>query len=60
MYTYMIHACGHTGYIFIHAYGFEIALNILVFKTSHEIGVVDSSKDCFENGDNFSIFVREF
>jgi len=39
MYTYIIHACGHMGYIHsIHAYGFEIILNMVVFKTSYEKG----------------------
>ena len=39
MYTNITHACGHMGYIpFIHAYGFEIVLKILVFRTSHEKG----------------------
>jgi len=33
MYTHIIHACGYIGYIHsVHAYGFEIILNILVFK----------------------------
>jgi len=37
MYTHIIHTCGYIGYIHsIHAYGFEIVLSILVFKTSHK------------------------
>ena len=38
----------------------RLFLNILIFKTSHEKGIVDSSRDCFENGDDFNTFKDEF
>ena len=45
MYTDVIHACGYKRYIhFIHAYEFQIVLNILVFKQVMRNGIVDSSK----------------
>jgi len=37
-----------------------IVLKILVLKQVMKKGIVDPSRDCFENGDNFSIFKREF
>ena len=36
----------------IHAYGYEIVLNILVFNKSWETSIVDSRKDGFEDGDD--------
>jgi len=52
-YIHIVHACVLERYIHsIHAYGFEIIPNILVFNNSWETLIVDSSKDSFENGDD--------
>ena len=55
-YIHIIHGYYIKGFIHsIHAYGFQIVLNILVFKQVTEKGIVDSSKFALKNGNDLHI-----